>query len=97
LRDTVLAEAPEEAVISTDISMRFDVPNSSDFSIQQDGSEQHGLNGRGEIRFDTQEGIVSDARAAIFGKMVISLKHPVTQQPLITKIEIAQSIQVTTL
>jgi hypothetical protein len=97
LKDTILSDSPEEALIGTDISMRFDVPETDEFSIQQDGSEQLGLNGRGEIRFNTEQGLVTDARAAIFGKMIISLKHPITQQPMLTKIEIAQSIQVASL
>ncbi|MBL8027325.1 MAG: hypothetical protein JNL74_12975 [Fibrobacteres bacterium] len=97
LKDSIPADSKNEELIGTDISMRFDVPETEDFSIKQDGSEELGLNGRGEIKFNTQEGLVTDAKAAIFGRMIISMKHPVTQQPLLTKIDIAQSIQVTKL
>ncbi len=94
LIDSSVNENPFLSLVSTDISMRFDVPDNENFSIQRDGQEELGLNGRGEIRFDSDRGMVTDARAAVFGKMIIGLKHPITKESILTKVEIAQSIQV---
>jgi hypothetical protein len=97
VEDTLRKNNAASAKIGMDISMKFDVPNSQAFSLQKDNNERLGMFGKGSIRFDRDTGQVREATAVIFGKFVIGLTHPVTGQPIKSKIEIAQNLSVTQL
>jgi hypothetical protein len=94
LLDTSTVDNARIARIGTEINMKFDVPNTEAFSLQQDGNERLGLFGTGTIRFNLTQGEAQSANAAIFGKMVVSIKHPVSGNRINTRIEIAQSIAI---
>lgn len=94
LLDTVSQDNRRLAKIASEISMKFDVPQNENFSMKQDGNERMGLDGTGTIQFDLGLGEIRKANAAIFGKMVIAIKHPVTKDVFNTRVEMAQSINI---
>ena len=97
VQDTLNENDSRLAKINMEISMKFDVPSSEAFSLQQDGAERLGMFGKGAIRFDRNEGQVREATALVFGKFIVALKHPVTGRNIKSKIEIAQNLIVTRL
>lgn len=94
LLDTLFADNQRQAKIGSEISMKFDLPSNKGFSLAQDGNERLGFDGTGTILFDRDNGQVRTAKAAIFGKMIVQILHPITQEQIRSKIEVAQSISV---
>lgn len=92
IMDTLSKDGFPAARIKSEISMKFDVPPNDCFTILQDGQERLGLFGNGVIHFDMDKKEVASTSAAIFGKMIVMLKHPVTGEPMKTRIELAQNI-----
>lgn len=90
--DTLSRDGYPAAKIASEITMKFSIPDNDRFTIKQDGADRLGLFGKGVIHFDLAKGVVAYTNAAIFGKMVVVLKHPVTGDPIQTRIEIAQNI-----
>ncbi|OGJ90980.1 MAG: hypothetical protein A2268_10080 [Candidatus Raymondbacteria bacterium RifOxyA12_full_50_37] len=80
------------AKINSEITMKFDLPEQKNFSLQADEGERLGFFGNGNINFDINRGEMIDAKAYVFGKMILTLKHPVTGDPLVTRIETTQNI-----
>lgn len=94
IMDTISRDGFSVARINSEISMKFDIPPNDCFSICQDGKERLGLFGKGVINFDMDKKEVAHTSAAIFGKMIVMLKHPVTGEPMKTRIELAQNITI---
>jgi hypothetical protein len=97
LLDTVSRKGSKIAKIGTELSMKFDVPHSESFSLEQDGNDRLGLFGTGTIQFDATRGEAVQANAAIFGKLIVAIKHPVSGNRMASRIEIAQNISVSRL
>jgi hypothetical protein len=97
LLDTASKEGSTLARIGSEISMKFDVPKSESFTLSQDGNERMGLFGTGTIQFDATGGEVLRANAAVFGKLIVGIKHPISGNPVSTRLEIAQNISVSKL
>jgi hypothetical protein len=93
IQDTSRKEGRPVARINSEISMKFDILDNKDFSLSQDGKERLGLFGTGVIHFDTETGRVATASAAVFGKMIVSVRHPVTGGLVKTNLEIAQNLK----
>jgi hypothetical protein len=94
LLDTASVDGATIVRIGTEINMKFDVPRTESFSLEQDGNERLGLFGTGTIRFDATRGEAVEAKAAIFGKMLVAIKHPVSGNRITTRIEVVQNISV---
>jgi hypothetical protein len=92
VEDTSCQEGGCIAKIGSEITMKFDVPDQDDFTIEQDGEERMGLFGKGTINFDYKKGEAISTNAAIFGKMLVTIKHPVTGKRISTKVEVVQNI-----
>lgn len=92
LLDTSSVDGALLAKIRTELNMKFDVPKTDNFYLEQDGNERLGLFGTGTISFDATQGAAVSASAAMFGKIIVNLKHPINQTNIKTRIEIAQNI-----
>lgn len=95
--DTTHTTEGNIAKISSEITMKFDLPQQDNFSIEADQDQRLGFFGNGVINFDRDHGELINARAFVVGKMVLRLKHPVTGQSIATRMETAQNIEITNL
>ncbi|OGS36511.1 MAG: hypothetical protein A2293_14315 [Elusimicrobia bacterium RIFOXYB2_FULL_49_7] len=95
IQDTGSKNGFPSARIVSEINMKFSLPDDARFELQQEGKERLGLFGTGSIIFDREQREVESTHASLFGKMIVSMTHPISGTPIKTRIEMAQNIAIT--